>query len=31
MKEFQQEKWIYFPWDIDYRFVSPIRQRRGTE
>jgi xanthine phosphoribosyltransferase len=31
VKEFKQEKWIYFPWDIDYRFVSPIRQRRGTE
>jgi xanthine phosphoribosyltransferase len=31
VKEFRQEKWIYFPWDIDYRFVSPIRQRRGTE
>jgi len=25
VKEFRQEKWIYFPWDIDYRFVSPIR------
>jgi xanthine phosphoribosyltransferase len=31
VKEFRQEKWIYFPWDIDYRFVTPIRQRRGTE
>ena len=29
VKEFRQEKWIYFPWDIDYRFVSPIRQRGG--
>ena len=27
VKEFKQEKWIYFPWDIDYRFVSPIRVR----
>ncbi len=26
VKEFKQEKWIYFPWDIDYRFVSPIKQ-----
>jgi xanthine phosphoribosyltransferase len=26
VKEFAQEKWIYFPWDIDYRFVSPIKQ-----
>jgi xanthine phosphoribosyltransferase len=29
VKEFRQEKWIYFPWDIDYKFVSPIRQQRG--
>jgi xanthine phosphoribosyltransferase len=28
VKEFRQEKWIYFPWDIDYQFVSPIKQRR---
>ncbi len=27
VKEFKQEKWIYFPWDIDYRLVSPIRTR----
>jgi len=27
VKEFKQEKWIYFPWDIDYRFVSPIKTR----
>ena len=27
VKEFKQDKWIYFPWDIDYRFVSPIRKR----
>jgi len=27
VKEFKQEKWIYFPWDIDYRFVSPIKDR----
>jgi xanthine phosphoribosyltransferase len=27
VKEFRQEKWIYFPWDIDYQFVSPIKQR----
>jgi xanthine phosphoribosyltransferase len=31
VKEFRQEKWIYFPWDIDYRFVTPIRQARGKE
>ena len=27
VKEFKQEKWIFFPWDIDYRFVSPIHNR----
>ncbi|MBI5067554.1 MAG: xanthine phosphoribosyltransferase [Deltaproteobacteria bacterium] len=27
VKEFRQEKWIYFPWDIDYRFVSPIKRQ----
>lgn len=27
VKEFKQDKWIYFPWDIDYRFVSPIRSQ----
>jgi len=30
VKEFKQEKWIYFPWDIDYQFVSPIRQKKPT-
>jgi xanthine phosphoribosyltransferase len=30
VKEFKQDKWIYFPWDIDYQFVSPIRTR-GVE
>jgi xanthine phosphoribosyltransferase len=25
VKEFKQEKWIYFPWDIDYQFISPIK------
>ncbi|BDG01282.1 xanthine phosphoribosyltransferase [Anaeromyxobacter oryzae] len=29
VKEFKQEKWIYFPWDIDYQFVSPIKSRGG--
>jgi xanthine phosphoribosyltransferase len=29
VKEFKQEKWIYFPWDIDYRFVTPIKKNRG--
>jgi xanthine phosphoribosyltransferase len=30
VKEFKQEKWIYFPWDIDYQFVSPIKSRRPS-
>ena len=25
VKEFRQTQWIFFPWDIDYRFVSPIK------
>jgi xanthine phosphoribosyltransferase len=25
VKEFKQNKWIYFPWDIDYRFSKPIK------
>ncbi len=25
VKEFKQNKWIFFPWDIDYRFVRPIK------
>lgn len=25
VKEFKQSKWIYFPWDIDYRFVKTIK------
>ena len=28
VKEFKQDEWINFPWDIDYRFVAPIRNRR---
>jgi xanthine phosphoribosyltransferase len=24
VKEFKQEKWIHFPWDIEYRFATPI-------
>ncbi len=26
VKEFSQNKWIYFPWDIDYQFVPPIKE-----
>ncbi len=29
VKDFAQEQWIHFPWDIDYRFVSPMRDRGG--
>jgi xanthine phosphoribosyltransferase len=25
VKEFKQNKWIFFPWDIDYQFVKPIK------
>jgi len=28
IKEFSQDKWIYFPWDIDYQFVPPIKNHR---
>ena len=29
VREFKQDNWIYFPWDIDYRFVAPIRNRNA--
>ncbi|MDO8597278.1 MAG: xanthine phosphoribosyltransferase [Sulfuricaulis sp.] len=25
VKEFKQDKWIYFPWDIEYKFATPIK------
>jgi xanthine phosphoribosyltransferase len=25
VKEFKQEKWIHFPWDIEYSFATPIK------
>ena len=25
VKEFKQNKWIHFPWDIEYRFARPIK------
>jgi len=25
VKEFKQTKWIYFPWDIEYSFATPIK------
>lgn len=27
IKEFKQNKWIFFPWDIDYQFSAPIKDR----
>jgi xanthine phosphoribosyltransferase len=26
VKEFKQEKWIHFPWDIEYKFATPIKE-----
>jgi xanthine phosphoribosyltransferase len=26
IKEFKQSKWIHFPWDIEYRFATPIKE-----
>jgi xanthine phosphoribosyltransferase len=25
IKEFKQTKWIHFPWDIEYKFATPIK------
>jgi len=25
VKEFNQNKWIHFPWDIEYKFATPIK------
>jgi xanthine phosphoribosyltransferase len=25
VKEFKQNKWIHFPWDIEYKFAAPIK------
>lgn len=30
VKEFSQDKWIYFPWDIDYQFVPPMKKHRSN-
>ncbi len=27
VKEFRQDKWVYFPWDIDYKFVPPLKKK----
>ena len=26
IKEFKQDKWIHFPWDIEYKFATPIKE-----
>lgn len=31
VKEFKQHKWIFFPWDIDYKFSLPIKERGGID
>lgn len=31
VKEFKQQKWIFFPWDIDYQFSVPIKEREKTQ
>ena len=30
VKEFKQNKWIFFPWDIEYRFAKPIKDGGRT-
>ena len=30
VKEFKQTKWIFFPWDIEYRFAVPIKDGGRT-
>ena len=30
VKEFKQNKWIYFPWDIEYKFATPIKEGGRT-
>jgi len=30
VKEFKQSKWIYFPWDIEYKFATPIKDGGRT-
>jgi xanthine phosphoribosyltransferase len=30
VKEFKQSKWIFFPWDIEYRFATPIKDGGRT-
>ena len=30
VKEFKQNKWIFFPWDIEYKFAVPIKDGGRT-
>ena len=30
VKEFKQNKWIYSPWDIEYKFATPIKDGGRT-
>jgi xanthine phosphoribosyltransferase len=30
VKEFKQNKWIHFPWDIEYKFATPIKDGGRT-
>src|SRR5277367_849564 len=30
VKEFKQSKWIFFPWDIEYKFALPIKDGGRT-
>lgn len=30
-REFAQDVWIHFPWDIDYRYAEPIAKKRESE
>jgi xanthine phosphoribosyltransferase len=30
VKEFKQNKWIFFPWDIEYKFAPPIKDGGRT-
>jgi xanthine phosphoribosyltransferase len=27
VREIEQHKWVYFPWDTEYRFATPLRER----
>ena len=31
VKEFRQNKWIYFPGDIDYQFSTPVKDRNNKQ